>query len=416
MKNSELTIFVYFDSAVNGLARLGKLYAVSNRGTETFSFEYDSLWLEKHQSAMIFDPDLSLYGGRQYAPLDKSLFGIFSDSCPDRWGRSLMNRREAMIARQMGRKPHVLTESDYLLGVLDQTRMGALRFSMEENGPFLSYDTELAAPPWVTLRSLENASMAFEKGTGMNNEKWLRQLIAPGSSLGGARPKASIMGQDGSLWIAKFPSKHDEWNSGAWEMVAHKLAALCGLNVPDAKLETFSDAGSTFLVKRFDRIGDKRIHYASAMTLLGKTDHSEGNSYLDIAAFIRSNGDSPKADLAELWKRIVFSICISNNDDHLRNHGFLLNENGWRLSPMFDVNPNIYGDALSLNISETDNTIDIGLAIETAGYYGISHSEAKILAGNISDVVKNEWKRTADNLCISKGDIQRMAPAFTLSN
>lgn len=203
---------------------------------------------------------------------EKKLFGIFSDSCPDRWGRLLMKRREAVQARKEERKPRRLGESDFLLGVYDEARMGALRFSLEEDGVFLANDEELATPPWTTLRELEAASVSFENDEDGQEEKWLKQLLAPGSSLGGARPKASVQAPDKSLWIAKFPSKHDEWNTGAWEMVAHDLAAACHLNVPEAKLETFSELGSTYLVKRFDRKGEKRLHFSSAMTLLGKAD------------------------------------------------------------------------------------------------------------------------------------------------
>ena len=188
-------------------------------------------------------------------------------------------------------------------------------------------------------------------------EKWLKQLIAPGSSLGGARPKASVLAPDDSLWIAKFPSKYDEINVGAWEMVVHDLAKLCNLDVPEAKLEKFSKIGSTFLVKRFDRENDRRIHFASAMTLLGKKDGAgaaDGLGYLDIASIIRQNSINPKKDLRELWRRIVFNMAVSNTDDHLRNHGFLLKKDGWILSPLFDVNPNIYGDALALNVDENN--------------------------------------------------------------
>ena len=198
------------------------------------------------------------------------MFGIFEDASPDRWGRNLMQRREAILAKKEERKPRTLTAVDYLLGAYDKTRMGAMRFALTEGGPFLSDEKELAAPPWTTLRKLESASIAFEKNDDGQEEKWLKQLIAPGSSLGGARPKASVEAPDGSLWIAKFPSKNDTTNVGAWEMVVHELTVMCGLNVPEAKLETFSALGSTFFSKRFDRDGEKRIHVASAMTLLGK--------------------------------------------------------------------------------------------------------------------------------------------------
>lgn len=413
--SSEKIIYVYADWCPYNNELIGKLYVSQIKGKEIFSFEYENKWLKQASNAL--DPDLLLYQGRQYVSADKSIFGIFSDSCPDRWGRMLMKRREEIRARKAKEKPRKLLESDFLLGVHDEARMGGLRFSLNPDGPFEASDKELATPPWATLRQLETASIAFENDESGLTEKWLRQLLAPGSSLGGARPKANVLAPDGSLWIAKFPSKHDEWNSGGWEMVTHELAKLNRLNVPEAKLETFSKAGSTFLVKRFDREGRRRIHFSSAMTLLGKKDGEsgdDGSSYLDIASFIRANGENPKEDLLELWKRIVFGMAVSNTDDHLRNHGFILGQNGWRLSPMFDVNPNIYGDSLSLNVNKEESRIDYSLAIESATYFGINNDEATKIVKNISGVVLDNWKKLAQKYGMSRSAIQRMEPAFSL--
>jgi len=415
MSSNEKTIYVYADWVSQSPALIGRLYVHTSRGKELFSFEYSRDWIRRVDVSFIFDPDLSLYEGRQYAP-DKPLFGVIEDSCPDRWGRLLMKRKEEILARKENRKPEVLSESDFLLGVFDETRLGALRFSLEENGPFLSAEKELPAPPWMTLRTLESASLAFESAEGGQDEKWLRQLLAPGSSLGGARPKASIKAPDGSLWIAKFPSRNDEWNSGAWEAVVHELAARCGLSVPEAILETFSDTGSTYLVKRFDRIGNRRVHFSSAMALLGKTDGAGARdaSYLDIASFIRSYGVSPKQDLKELWERIVFSIAVSNTDDHLRNHGFLLTEYGWTLSPMYDVNPDIYGNALSLGVSENDNSMSFELVIDTAQYYDINTHDAKKTVAGIQKTICDNWRTLAAKYGLSKNSINRMEPAFLM--
>ncbi len=365
----------------------------------------------------MLDPDLKMGKGQQYTPAGKLLFGMFSDSCPDRWGRLLMKRREAIQARKEIRKPHLLNESDFLLGVYDETRMGALWFSLEENGKFLSADKVLAAPPWTTLRTLESASLAFENSTNVDEEKWLKQLLAPGSSLGGTRPKATVQAPDGSLWIAKFPAQKDEWNIGAWDMVVHDLAVLCGLHVPEAKLQTFSKNGSTYLSKRFDRAGDKRIHFASAMTLLGRTDGqgSDGASYLDIADFITANGAKPTEDLNELWRRIVFGMTVSNTDDHLRNHGFILTENGWILSPMYDVNPNIYGDNLSLNVGADDNSISYDLVREVAPFFGIEEQEAQYEIQKITTLVDENWRRIAADYKLNRNEIENMAPAFALA-
>lgn len=415
MAGAQKTIYVYDDFSHNEPLLMGVLYVNVIKGGESYSFEYDNKWLKKTGLMLNLDPELMPYSGRQY-PSGKNIFGLFSDASPDRWGRVLMNKRERIVAAKEGRKPSKLHDSDYLLGVYDETRMGGIRFKLNPGGPFLSDDKETAAPPWATLRTLEEASRNFESDETGLSEKWLNQLIKPGSSLGGARPKATVVDTKGQLWIAKFPSKNDENDTGAWEMVAHDLAALCGLNVPEAKLEKFSSLGSTFLIKRFDRIGEKRVHFASAMTLLGKTDGAsaaDGISYLDIAAFIKSYGSQPKKDLLELWKRIVFNMAITNTDDHLRNHAFILTTNGWLLSPLYDVNPIPYGDELSLNVDEEDNRIDIDLAIQTAVRFGIHESDAEKYAKEILEVIKKNWNRLASEYGLSRRQIEEMKPAFS---
>ncbi|MDO4327055.1 MAG: HipA domain-containing protein [bacterium] len=413
----EKTIYVYENWSGTEPVLIGKLYADHIRGREQFSFEYETEWIISETANYYLDPDLTLYSGRHYVPMDKVLFGIFADSCPDRWGRLLMRRREAELARRESRKPQKLGESDYLLGVYDKARMGALRFKTDKNGIFLSDDQELATPPWTTLRTLEAASWGFENDESGLETKWLRQLLAPGSSLGGARPKATVKDERGNLWIAKFPSKHDEYNSGAWEMVVHDLAKMCGLDVPEAKLETFSKNGSTFLVKRFDRDGDRRIHFASAMTLLGKTDGAsgdDGSSYLELASFIKANGAEPKRDLKELWKRIVFNMAVSNTDDHLRNHGFILTKIGWRLSPLYDVNPIPYGNNLSLNVSIDDNSISLELVMSVAKYFGINKSDAGEISGKIIKIVRDNWKLIAGKYGLTRSACEYMRPAFDM--
>ena len=412
MPSNEKTIYVYANWNPGVPILMGRLYVMNLRNKEVFSFEYDNEWLKSIKGISAFDPDLQFFLGRQYAHSDKVNFGVFSDSCPDIFGRKLMNRREAIMAKKEARKPRNLLESDYLLGVFDDARMGALRFSLEEDGEFLSNEKELATPPWTILRTLENASISLEDDDNEEREKWLQILLAPGSSLGGARPKASVMAPDGSLWIAKFPSKNDEWDCGAWEMVAHELALMCGLNVPEAKLESFSDNGSTFLVKRFDRIGQQRIHFSSAMTLLGKTDGNDTSGYLDLVSFIKANGCSPKKDLEELFRRVVFSIAISNSDDHLRNHGFLLAKDGWHISPAFDINPNIYGNTMSLNINEYDNTMDFELVKETAHYYGISSKDAENIISYVKKIIAGNWRILAEKYGLSRSTIMNMEPAF----
>ncbi len=415
MVSKEKTIFVYDDFSMQNPILIGILYVNSLKGGESYSFEYDREWLKKTSLKITLDPELMPYSGRQY-PFGKTIFGLFSDSSPDRWGRVLMNKRERILAGKEDRKPAKLYDSDYLLGVYDETRLGGIRFKTETNGAFLSDDKETAAPPWASLRTLEEASRNFENDDTAVSEKWLNQLIRPGSSLGGARPKATVIDPKEQLWIAKFPSRNDENDSGAWEMVTHDLAEICGLHVPEAKLEKFSKLGSTYLVKRFDRILNKRVHFASAMTLLGKTDGAsaaEGTSYLDIAAFIKSYGAQPKRDLIELWKRIVFNMAVSNTDDHLRNHAFIFTENGWELSPLYDVNPIPYGDELSLNVDEEDNSINIDLAIQTAVRFGISETDATTYAKDILTIVKENWEKRATALGLSRRLIEEMRPAFS---
>ncbi|MBQ6503279.1 MAG: type II toxin-antitoxin system HipA family toxin [Flexilinea sp.] len=415
MTSEQKMVYVYDSFSSDSPSLLGLLYISVIRGTESYAFEYSRDWLSKTNFSISLDPELMPFPGRQF-PSAKKIFGLFSDASPDRWGRVLMNKRERILAEKEGRKPRKLHDSDYLLGVYDETRMGGIRFKSDSGGPFLADDRETAVPPWARLRSLEEASRNYDE-SGLS-EQWLNQLIKPGSSLGGARPKATVIDEQQHLWIAKFPSKDDENDSGAWEMTVHELAAMCGLSVPEARLEKYSRYGSTYLVKRFDRHGSIRVHYASAMTLLGKTDGAsaaDGVSYLDIAAFIKAYGANPKSDLRELWQRIVFNMAVSNTDDHLRNHAFILSRSGWRLSPLYDVNPVPYGDELSLNVNESDNRINIDLAIDTAERFGIGKNEAAKITAEIINTVEGNWQRIAANCGISRGQIESMRPAFGLS-
>jgi serine/threonine-protein kinase HipA len=394
---------------------IGVLNAESVRNSEVFSFEYDSLWLKKGFNQGL-DPDLQWYAGRQFPPPDKINFGMFLDSSPDRWGRFLMRRRESLMAGSEKRHPERFGELDYLLGVDDYSRLGALRFKTEQDGPFLAVKSPLSVPPWEKLRDLEYGVSRVESDDHPEDEaSWLELLLAPGSSLGGARPKAGVLHPDGSLWIAKFPSRQDEEDSGAWEMTVHELACSCGLDVPEARLEKLSPGGSTFLVKRFDRTGHGgRIHFASAMTLLGRKDgdnQSDGASYLDLAELLIRHGSNPQKDLEQLWRRIIFSIAVSNTDDHLRNHGFLLAAEGWRLSPAFDINPNPYGRGLSLNIDEYRNALEPELAMGQASVFRLTPHQAQGIAGEVFAAV-SRWKKVASGFGISRSSCDRMESAF----
>lgn len=418
MKEDSKKIYVYDHFSETQPILLGVLYVNRVRGGETYSFEYDDEWLKKTKTTVMLDPGLLSYGGRQY-PADDGGFGIFSDASPDRWGQVLMKKRERILADKELRKPRKLENSDFLLGVYDETRMGGLRFKLDPEGPFLSEDKEVATPPWTTLRTLEEASRNYENDEDTLSNKWLEQLIRPGSSLGGARPKATVADPNGELWIAKFPSKNDVYNAGAWEKVTSDLARMCGLNVPETKAHAFSKYGTTFLSKRFDRAGEKRIHFASAMTLLGKKDGAsaeDGTSYLEMVSFIKSNGCNPKGDLLELWKRVVFNMLVSNTDDHLRNHGFVLKDKGWKLSPLYDVNPVPYGDELALNVSENNNTISLELANQVAPLFGIRQEKAIAIIKEMKKIVADNWEELATKQGISHSQIEEMRPAFSEAN
>ncbi|MBU2444662.1 MAG: HipA domain-containing protein [Bacteroidetes bacterium] len=419
-KNQRKEILVFADWLdIKEPMLMGALYSEIIRGKEIFSFQYTNEWLSS-KYAQIIDPDLQLYTGTQYLDDKKNNFGIFLDSSPDRWGRLLMQRREAALARLEKRTEKILFESDYLLGVFDEHRMGGLRFKKNIDDPFLNDNRKFSTPHWASLNELEQASLNIEKDDITDDPeylKWLNMLIAPGSSLGGARPKASITDESNNLWIAKFPSLSDEKDIGAWEMVVHDLAAESGLNVADAMLKKYSTKYHTFLIRRFDRTNrQKRIHFASAMTMLGYTDGTDfhdGVSYLELADFLIKNGANVNQDLQELWKRIVFSICVTNTDDHLRNHGFILTDRGWTLSPAYDINPVENGTGLKLNISENDNSLDFDLALEVIEYFRLNEKKALDIIKHIKSVVST-WRRVANNYNTSKAEQELMAKAFRI--
>lgn len=403
---------------LEGPLRVGRLSASPVRGKEVFSFQYDAAWLEGSHRAQL-DPALGLYAGPQYPPAKRAIFGVFLDSCPDRWGRVLMRRREALLARSEKRAERRLLESDYLLGVHDGHRMGGLRFCC--GGPLLDDRQELAAPPWTSLRELEQACLQLEQEDAEQQPEyahWIRMLIAPGGSLGGARPKASVLDEDGQLWIAKFPSQRDSEDVGAWESVAHELARSAGVQVPEARLGQFGSSRHTFLSRRFDRTpAGGRLHFASAMTLLERSDgedSEDGASYLELAEVLIQQGVDTKADLEQLWRRIAFSICVSNTDDHLRNHGFLLTRRGWRLAPAYDINPDPHGEGLKLNVSESDNAQSLELLLEVAPYFRVSAARAGEVLREVLRAVRG-WEQVATARGLPSAARQRMRRAFRVA-
>lgn len=411
MKRNQ-TIFVFADwKSLEQPTLMGQLHRGVVRGEEILSFEYDEDWLSRGKPFLL-DPQLQFVHGRQYAD-ERNAFGLFLDSAPDRWGRLLIRRRAALNSE--GALP-VLFDSDYLLAVSDTCRMGALRFRDGLEGPFLAEDTELSVPPLQSLRKLEQASREFEASDTDDPEyfKWLQMLIAPGTSLGGARPKCNVIDPEGQLWIAKFPSRADEYDVGAWEGLVHELARGAGIQVAPARTERFSESGHTFLTQRFDREIKQRIHFASAMNLLGYQDGDgarTGASYLDLVDLIERYGANVTENLEELWRRIVFNIFINNTDDHLRNHGFLLSEQGWNLSPVYDLNPQLWGDGLALNIDENSNACDIDLARSVGKYFRLSQDRREAILREVSVAVES-WEKHAKSAGLNRSEIEQMRTAF----
>ena len=329
-----------------------------------------------------------------------------------------MKRREALSAKDEGRAPRTLYAWDYLIGVQDLTRQGALRLRSDGHSQFLA-DHPRSAPPVASLRELEAVAREVT-GKRLDDldalRRWLSVLVAPGASLGGARPKANFTDDDHSLWIAKFPAKDDERDIGAWESLAHDLAESSGIDVPPARTCIFGDENHTFCVKRFDRTGERRRFYASAMAMLRK-DESEGTSYLDIAEFLHHRGAKQfvAADLEQLFRRVAFNVAIGNRDDHLRNHGFILTENGWRLAPAFDVNPNIEKAEHVLNLDETDNRPSLATVIDTSEWYAISKDRGAKIVSEITRETR-QWRRWAARANIARADIELTAVAFAQSD
>lgn len=386
---------------------IGQLtYSDSSRGG-VFSFAYDKAFLTSAYRLQI-DPILTLHSGELYNDEADKNFRAFLDSSPDRWGRILMQRRAAIEARKGIRATSRLNELDYLLGVHDSYRMGGIRFKQAGSAAFLDDNSEFAAPPMASLRELEHAAMQIEKDDNIDSEeyyRWLKMLISPGSSLGGARPKACVTDEQGHLWIAKFPNLNDTHDVGAWEMVCYELALAAGVDMFPSEIRQFSSGYHTFLTKRFDRDGEKRLHFSSAMTQLQYYDgeQSQGASYLEIAEFLSTQGAQTEADLAQLWRRIVFNIAVSNTDDHLRNHGFLLTKNGWKLSPAYDLNPIVGKHGLHLNITDADNALDYQLAFDVKDFFRLSQTQATQIYDEVSNAAK-QWQAVAKRLGISRAE------------
>ena len=410
-------IYVYADfDWLKTAVLVGELGYESLRGTDSYSFCYDHNWLRQY-SDLYLSADINNYTGLQFTQPDRDIFGCFGDALPDRWGRLLLNRREQILAQEEKRPVRHLSSFDYLMGIDDCSRMGGFRFKETPDGGFINCDTTLRIPPLTDIRALVAASMEVERSEGQNilpDKKWLLQLVHPGTSLGGARPKAGVLNEEGELCVAKFPSRNDEYDIGLWEHLSHLLAKEAGVEAAETRAITAGEKYHTLLSKRFDRTTDgRRRHFASAMTLLGLTDGCNaqtGNGYLDIVDFILQHCCNVEANLRQLYRRVAFSIAIGNSDDHFRNHGFLLTPKGWTLAPAYDLNPT-FNDHQSLLINATTNRSDLQLLLASSEEYMIGKEEATHIIEEVKDGV-SQWRSMATRIGIAKREMDLFAQVF----
>ena len=410
-------IYVYADfDWLKTAVLVGELGYESLRGTDSYSFCYDHNWLRQY-SDLYLSADINNYTGLQFTQPDRDIFGCFGDALPDRWGRLLLNRREQIRAQEEKRPVRKLSSYDYLLGIDDYSRMGGFRFKDSPDGEFINCDATLRIPPLTDIQVLVAASMEVEKSEERNllpDKKWLLQLVHPGTSLGGARPKAGVLNEEGELCVAKFPSRNDEYDIGLWEHLSHLLAKEAGVEAAETQAIATGEKYHTLLSKRFDRTTDgRRKHFASAMTLLGLTDGCNaqtGNGYLDIVDFILQHCCDVEANLQQLYRRVAFNIAIHNSDDHFRNHGFLLTPKGWTLSPAYDLNPT-FNDHQSLLINATTNRSDLQLLLASSEEYMIGKEEATHIIEEVKDGV-SQWRSMAIRIGIAKREMDLFAQVF----
>ncbi len=407
-------LFVYADfDWLDAPAIVGELSFDSVRGNETYSFSYDKEWLAKYGDVFLSE-DLQNFPGVQYTRPERDIFSCFSDALPDRWGRTLLNRREQIAAADEKRPVKRLTSFDYLMGIDDATRMGGLRFAKTKGVEFINVDQNLRVPPLASVRELIHAAHEIEESEEKQQlpaKKWLVQLLHPGTSLGGARPKATVVDEDGKLTVAKFPSRKDDYDVALWEHFCHVMGRKAGLNVAETRIIN-GENHHVLLSKRFDRNDEgKRIHFASALTLLGLEDGdnaSNGFGYPDIVDFIIRHGSNVEQNLEELYRRVVFYIIVGNSDDHFRNHGFLLSRKGWELSPAYDINPTLQENQ-SLLINRSTNESDLNILLISADDYMLSKDKTEKILSEVKEAMKS-WQTEARRLGIPQRDIDTFAP------
>ena len=395
---------------------VGELGYESLRGSDSYSFKFADSWIKKY-NAITLSEDLNNYPGIQYTQPNKDIFGCFADALPDRWGRTLLLRREQILAQEENRPIRRLSSFDFLTGIDDFSRMGGLRFKETLDGEFINADKSLRIPPLTDLRELIAASKEIEKSEDANTlpeKRWIAQLVQPGSSLGGARPKANVVDTDRRIYVAKFPSLKDDYDAGLWEHFCHILAKNAGINVAETKVLEINDKHHTLLSRRFDRTVDgKRIHFASAMTLLGLNDGDNattGHGYIDIVDFIISGCTDVDVNLRELFRRVAFNICVGNSDDHFRNHGFLLTAKGWTLSPAYDMNPTL-NDHQSLLINSKTNKADLSMLLDSCEEYMLTLEVAKGIINEVMEAVK-DWRTLVTKLGIAKREMSLFEDVF----
>ena len=403
-------LYVYADfDWLKEIELIGELGYESLRGSDSYSFKFADSWIKKY-NAITLSEDLNNYPRVQYTQPDKDIFGCFADALPDSWGRTLLLRREQIMAQEENRSVRRLSSFDFLTGIDDFSRMGGFRFKETPYGEFINADNSLRIPPLTDLRELIAASKEIEKSEGTNalpEKRWIAQLVQPGSSLGGARPKANVVDSDCSIYVAKFPSLKDDYDAGLWEHFCHLLAKNAGINAAETKVIATNDKHHTLLSRRFDRTDSgKRIHFASAMTLLGLNDGENattGNGYLDIVDFVLSGCANVDTNLRELFRRVAFNICVGNSDDHFRNHGFLLTAKGWTLSPAYDMNPTL-NDHQSLLINSMTNVYDLSILLDSCNEYMLTYEVAKGIIDKVVVAVK-DWRTLANRLGIAKREM-----------
>lgn len=399
---------------------IGELCYEKLRGSDSYAFKFEGNWLNLHAGIKLSE-DINNYPGMQYTLPGKDIFGCFSDALPDRWGRTLLKRREQLQAEEEKRAPRNLSSFDYLVGIDDFSRMGGFRFKKELDGEFINVSPSLKIPPLTEIKELICASQEIERCEEedvLPEKKWIAQLIQPGTSLGGARPKAGVLDEEGKLCIAKFPSRNDDYDTGLWEHFSHLLAKNAGIHVAETRVLGGLGKYHTLLSKRFDRTDEgKRIHFASSMSLLGLKDGDnaqDGYGYLDIVDFILQGCCDVEKNLRELYRRVAFNICIGNSDDHFRNHGFLLTSKGWTLSPAYDMNPtnHVYQ---SLLVTASSNKADIQMLLDACEDYMINKKVAQSIIKDVQAAVSN-WETLARQMQIPQREQDLFKERFKLNN